>query len=104
LLVTVPVLGLWPEWIAALARAPTEQAGLGYYEIPWLARLAVAVVIVVMWRSPRAGVLAAAVAIPGLYAISVVLLYAFVAQPSARCALGTSGTVDERRRSPMLTG
>ena len=103
-LATVPMLGWWADWLAALARAPTEQAALGYHEIPLAGRAILAVAILALWRSPRAGVLAAAVAIPGLYAISVVLLYALVAQPAAEMAHGTSGTVDARRRSPMLTG
>jgi hypothetical protein len=104
ILATVPVLGWWADWIAALASAPTAQALLGYHEIPLVARFVFAVAILALWRSPRAGALAAAVAIPGLYAISLVLLYALVAQPAAEKALGTSGTVDAKRRSPMLTG
>jgi hypothetical protein len=104
ILATAPVLGWWADWMAALASAPTAQASLGYYEIPLAARVVLAVTILALWRSPRAGALAAAVAIPGLYAISVVLLYALVAQPPAESAIGTSGTVDARRRSPMLTG
>jgi hypothetical protein len=102
LLVTAPVFGLWADWIDALVRAPTAQAALGFHEIPWVVRLGVALAILALWRTPRAGALAAAVAIPALYTISLVLLYAVVA-PSAETSRGTSGTVDARRRSPILT-
>ena len=78
LLVTIPVLGWWADWVMTLARAPTDQASLGFYQIPLVARAVVAVAILSVWRSPRAGALAAAVAIPALYTISLVLLYAVV--------------------------
>ena len=104
LLATAPVLGWWADWIRALAGAATAQAALGYHEIPLVARSLVALAILVLWRSPRAGALAAAVAIPGLYAISVVLLYALAARPEQEVAFGTSGTVDSPLRSPILTG
>lgn len=105
LIVTLPVLGWWGDWVAELVRASSRYtAAVGYHEIPFVARLVVSLAILALWRSPRAGPLAAAVAIPGLYAISVVLLYALVAQPAAEKAHGTSGTVDATRRSPMLTG
>lgn len=87
-LATLPVLGWWGDWLAALARAPSEQSLLGYHEIPWVLRLAVAAPILALWRSPRAGALAAAVAIPGLYAISMVLLYAVI----------SPATIPNRRR------
>lgn len=102
-LATVPVLGWWADWVTALAGAPAAQASLGYHELPLLARVTAAVAILAVWRSPRAGALAAAVAIPGLYAISVVLLYALVAQPAGGSDRGTSRTVDAWRRIPMLT-
>ena len=105
LLLTLPVLGWWGDWTATLQRAAgAHTASVGYHEVPLTARIVVALAILGLWRSPRAGALAAAVAIPGLYAISFVLLYAVVAQPQARSALGTSGAVDERPRKPMLTG
>jgi hypothetical protein len=103
-LLTLPVLGWWGDWIGQLVAASGANAQIGYQEVPWLARVVVAAAVVGLWRSPRAGALAAAIAIPGLYAISVVLLYAAVAQPGAQSELGTSGTVDATRRSPMLTG
>ncbi len=104
LLLTMPVLGWWGDWIAQLAHAASTYTSNGYHELPLAARLIAALAILAVWRSPRAGALAAAVAIPGLYAISVVLLFALAAQPKAETALGTSGTVDETRRSPILTG
>ena len=76
ILATLPVLGLWADWMAALANATTTHAALGYHEIPLVARVLVAVTILALWRSPRAGAAAAAIAIPGLYAISLVLLFA----------------------------
>lgn len=104
-IVTLPVLGWWGEWVAQLGTASSSYTTtVGYHEIPLVARLVVALAVLALWRSPRAGALAAAVAIPGLYAISVVLLYALVAQPPTENLRGTSGTVDARRRSPMLTG
>ena len=105
LLLTLPVLGWWGDWVATLqSAAGAHTASVGYHELPLAARLVVALAILALWRSPRAGALAAAVAIPGLYAISVVLLYAVVAQPHARSVLGTSGAVDVPLRKPMLTG
>lgn len=86
-IVTLPVLGWWADWASQLLAASSAMGSVGYAEIPWVARLAVAIGILVVWRSPRAGALAAAVAIPGLYAISVVLLYAVIApgaEPSRR--------------------
>jgi hypothetical protein len=82
-LVTLPVLGWWVDWGEQLLAASGAIGSVGYGEIPWLARLALAIGILVVWRSPRAGALAAAVAIPGLYAISIVLLYAVIA-PGAK--------------------
>jgi len=102
--VTVPWLGWWGDWIAQLTHAASTYTSNGYHEIPVALRLLVALAILALWRSPRAGALAAAVAIPGLYAISVVLLYALAAQPKAQMALGTSGAVDAPPRKPMLTG
>lgn len=104
LLVTVPVLGWWADWVAALATASgSYTASVGYHEIPLAARLVVALTIVALWRSPRAGAFAATIAIPGLYAISAVLLYALVT-PAGEMRVGTSGTVDVPLRKPMLTG
>lgn len=85
LVVTLPMAGLWVDWVNQLATASSAYtAAVGYHEVPFIARLGVALVIPGIWRSPRAGALAAAVAIPGLYAISIVLLYALVARPPAR--------------------
>jgi hypothetical protein len=105
LLLTLPVLGWWGDWLRALTSASSAySAEVGYHELPLVARLVVAVAILAAWRSPRAGALAAAVAIPGLYAISVVLLFALAAEPQKEKALGTSGAVDATLRKPMLTG
>ncbi len=106
LVVTLPVLAWWGDWIAALASAPMAQASLGYYQFPFIARLAVALAVLGLWRSPRAGALAAALAIPGLYSISVVLLYALVAEPRHVKARAQSrprrGTVEAGARPRML--
>lgn len=78
-ILTLPVLAWWGDWVRQLMSASGGIGAIGYYEIPWVARAVVALGILATWRSPRAGALAAAVAIPGLYAISVVLLYAAIA-------------------------
>jgi hypothetical protein len=81
LLVTLPVIGWWGDWGTQLAATSSSYtAAVGYHEAPLVARLALALAILAVWRSPRAGALAAAVAIPGLYAISVVLFYALLSQ------------------------
>ena len=85
LVVTLPMAGWWGDWVHQLISASgSYAAAVGYHEVPFLARLGLAFVILGLWRSPRAGALAAAVAIPGLYAISIVMLYALVARPALR--------------------
>jgi hypothetical protein len=102
LLLTMPVLGWWGDWVGTLTRASgAYTAEVGFHELPLVARLVVALVILALWRSPRAGALAAAVAIPGLYAISVVLLFALAARPKEETAMRA---VAEPLRRPMLIG
>jgi hypothetical protein len=73
LIVTLPWLGLWADWLRLLADASTRSIGYPFPPLP--VRAVIAVVVLLAWRSPRAGVLAAFMAIPGLYSYSFVLLY-----------------------------
>ncbi len=72
LAVTLPVAGWWFDWLRELQYLSALSIG---FPIPVTLRLAVGLVILAVWRSPRAGVLAAAVAVPSLTSYSVVLLY-----------------------------
>jgi hypothetical protein len=72
-LVTLPVAGWWLDWAGQLAYGSTLELG---YPVPIVARLAVAIGLVAFApRSRRTAVLAAAIAIPGLYSYALVLLY-----------------------------
>ena len=74
LLVTLPWLQLWPDWIAALGRA--YRAGIGQ-QFPYLLRLPVALAIIAFVRRPWAGALSAVIAMPAFYPpISYVMLLA----------------------------
>lgn len=75
-LLTLPIIGWWLEWGQQLAFASTQSIG---FQVPYPLRLAVAGGIVVVFRrSWWSGCIAAAVAIPGLYVYSIVLLYPLV--------------------------
>jgi hypothetical protein len=73
LAVTIPVASWWASWVQELQYGAT--LGLGF-PVPLVLRVAVALALVA-WRprSRRVGALAAAIAIPGLYSYSIVLLY-----------------------------
>ena len=76
LLVTLPVLAWWPEWISTLVWMDgAYQVG---YPIPFVPRLVVAIALIVLVRKPWARGLAAAIAIPAIYSYSIVLLYPLV--------------------------
>jgi hypothetical protein len=71
-LVTLPVAGWWLDWVRQLQFASTLDIG---FPIPELIRLPIALLVMAIWRSPRARILAAAIAVPSLTIYSVVLLY-----------------------------
>ena len=75
--ITLPWLHLWPEWLGLLAIDAGRTAELGpQIPIPWAVRLAGAAVLLVVVRTRWARALAAAVAIPAFYWVSLVILLA----------------------------
>lgn len=74
-LITIPVFGWWFDWMAFLIGGWGGHPQDGFHG-SLVTRLLLAGGILVLWRSPRAGALAAAVAIPILYPISAVLFFA----------------------------
>ena len=79
LLVTLPVLHLWPEWIAYLLRQPASIA-ISLPVGPWYLRLPVALVLAasgsLILRRPWLSALAVVVAMPSLYLSTTVILIA----------------------------
>ena len=73
-LISLPWLHLWPEWIAALVDTSAHPLG-PVVPIPWVARAAVAVLLLTL-RRPWARALAAAISSPGLYWGQLVVLIA----------------------------
>ena len=73
-LVTLPWLHLWPEWVAALVETSADPLG-PVIPIPWIARAAVAVVLLFFQR-PWTRALAAAILSPALYWGQLVVLVA----------------------------
>jgi hypothetical protein len=71
-LVTLPVAFWWIDWVRQLQFASNLDIGFG---IPELIRVPLAIALIAVWRSPRARILAAAIAVPSLTIYSVVLLY-----------------------------
>lgn len=71
-LATLPVAGWWVDWVHQLQFASTLDIG---FAIPEFIRLPLAIALMALWRSPRARILAAAIAVPSLVIYSVVLLY-----------------------------
>ncbi len=79
-LATLPVGGWWLDWGRQLQYGSTLELG---YPVPIVARFALALGLISFApRSRRTGVLAAAIAIPGLYSYSLVLLYPLVMDPN----------------------
>lgn len=78
-LVTLPVLHLWPDWFAYLARQPSSIA-ISLPVGPWYLRLPVALVLAalgsVVLRRPWLSALAVVVAMPSLYLSTTVILIA----------------------------
>jgi hypothetical protein len=75
LLVTLPWLHLWPEWIDYVLRQPTSiDISIGP---PWFWRLPVALLLLAM-RRPWASALAVVVAMPSLWLGTLVILVAVV--------------------------
>ena len=78
-LVTLPVLHLWPDWFAYLARQPSTIA-ISLPVGPWYLRLPVALVLAglgsVVLRRPWLSALAVVVAMPSLYLSTTVILIA----------------------------
>lgn len=88
-LITLPWLHLWPEWIAYLLRQPASIAI--HIGPPWYFRLPFAVALLVL-RRPWATALAVVVAMPSLWLGTLVILSAtirlwFDGRRSARLAL-----------------
>lgn len=77
--VTLPVLHLWPDWFAYLARQPASIA-ISLPVGPWYLRLPVALVLAVLGsvvlRRPWLSALAVVVAMPSLYLSTTVILIA----------------------------
>lgn len=76
--VTLPWLHLWPAWVAHLASSyGADLAPAATIDVPFLPRLAVAGVLLLV-RRPWARGLAAIVATPSIYWVSLVMLVALV--------------------------
>lgn len=79
LAVTLPVLGLWPEWLAYLVRQPASIA-ISLPLPPWYWRLPVALALAALGsfilRRPWVSALAVVVAMPSLYLSTSVILIA----------------------------
>ncbi len=79
IVVTLPVLYLWPDWFAYLARQPSSIA-ISLPVGPWYLRLPVALVLAalgsVVLRRPWLSALAVVVAMPSLYLSTTVILIA----------------------------
>ncbi len=73
-LISLPWLYLWPQWIAALVDTSAHPFG-PVVPVPWVARAAVAVLLLTL-RRPWARALAAAISSPGLYWGQLVVLVA----------------------------
>ena len=73
-LVTLPWLSLWPQWVAALIETSADPLG-PVIPIPWIARAAVAAVLLFFQR-PWTRALAAAILSPALYWGQLVVLVA----------------------------
>jgi hypothetical protein len=80
--VTLPFAGLWIEWAGQLGRSyGTNIAPGSQFTIPFLPRLAIAGVLV-LTRRPWARVVAAVIAVPAIYNVTLVGFLALV--PRAR--------------------
>ena len=76
-LVTLPWLHLWPEWVRLVVVDVAAVGVLGpQVPLPWIVRLAVAAALLVAVRTPWARALAATLAIPAFYWGSLVVLLA----------------------------
>jgi hypothetical protein len=76
--VTLPFAGLWIEWAGQLGRSyGTNIAPGSQFTIPFLPRLAVAGVLV-LTRRPWARVIAAVIAVPAIYNVTLVGFLALV--------------------------
>jgi len=96
-LITLPWLALWPAWLGILLEA-YGKPGIGpQIPVPYLARAAVALVLLVLWR-PWSRAMAAVVALPAFYFASLVL---FVA-PAAVILRGLSSPAGRGHPLAML--
>ena len=76
--VTLPFVGLWVEWAGQLGRSyGTNLAPGSQFTIPFLPRLAIAGVLV-LTRRPWARVIAAVIAVPAIYNVTLVGFLALV--------------------------
>ncbi len=73
-LVSLPWVGLWPQWFAALVDVSAHPLG-PLVPIPWLPRAGAAIVLLLL-RRPWTRALAAAIISPGLYWGQLVVLVA----------------------------
>lgn len=98
LAITIPVAGWWAGWVRALEFGANQ--GLGF-QIPVVWRWAVAGLLILRWpRSRPIAGLAAAIAIPGLYTYSLVLLYPVLVYVADHWTLGWPG----RDPGPRVAG
>lgn len=80
LAMTLPWLHLWPEWLSLVVADAGNPGVLGpQIPIPWGLRLAAAAVLLLVVRSRWSRALAATLAIPAFYWVSLVVLLAPVA-------------------------
>jgi hypothetical protein len=75
--ITFPVLWLWPEWVTTLAKSTGISLGI-QIPIPLAVRVVIAAGLLVIWR-PWSRALAAAVAIPSFYYGSLILVLVLLA-------------------------
>jgi hypothetical protein len=73
-LISLPWLGLWPQWIASLVDTTAHPFG-PVVPLPFLVRLPIVVVLLILQR-PWSRALAAAISSPGLYWGQLVVLVA----------------------------
>jgi hypothetical protein len=97
-LISLPWLSLWPEWIAALVAVSSSPLG-PLVPVPWVARAAIAVGLLLV-RRPWTQALAAAIVSPGLYWGQLVVLVAPVSLWLARRELAPKAAVAEDAAGP----
>jgi hypothetical protein len=79
---TLPWVALWVDWVRLLAATASATIASTQLPLPWLPRLALALLILLLVRRPWGRGIAAIVAIPAPYIVSSVLFLGLV--PSAK--------------------